>query len=211
MQFYAGRCFYFCRGIENCRQPVNNPAISKDIAVWGHGWALMDNYDLKRLKILIVDDYAPMRRLMFSLLRELGLKNLKQASNGREALRNLKETEPDLIITDALMEPMDGLEFTRKIREGEADIDPFIPIIMVSGQTEMSFIVHARDAGITEFLAKPISASSVYLRICNVISHPRSFIRIDDFFGPDRRRQGVAYSGDERRDTPHNYNTEAQV
>ena len=169
----------------------------------------MENYDLKRLKIMIVDDYAPMRRLMFSLLRELGLKNLKQASNGQEALMNLKEVESDLIITDALMEPMDGLEFTRKIRDGEADIDPFIPIIMVSGQTEMNFIVHARDAGITEFLAKPISARSVYFRICKVISHPRSFIRIENFFGPDRRRHAAIFGGDEHRDAPHKYNNQA--
>ena len=118
----------------------------------------MESYDLKDLKIMIVDDYSPMRRLLYSLLRELGLNKLSQASNGQEAIRNLKNAEPDLIITDALMEPMDGLEFTRKIRAGEADIDPFVTLIMLSGQTEMKFIVRARDAGVNEFLAKPISA-----------------------------------------------------
>jgi len=171
----------------------------------------MENYDLQNLKILVVDDYAPMRKLLFSLLRELGMNNLSQSSNGREALKSLNETEPDLIITDALMEPMDGLEFTRKIRGGEAEIDPFIPIIMVSGQTEMSFILKARDAGVTEFLAKPISARSVYLRICGVISNPRSFIRTDAFFGPDRRRQASVFTGDDRRETPHNYDAEAEM
>tara|TARA_B100000315_G_C14407342_1_gene509342 strand:- start:167 stop:778 length:612 start_codon:yes stop_codon:yes gene_type:complete len=199
-------------GVEDSIRPENNFHISKGINAYGRiHFRIMENYDLQNLKILVVDDYAPMRKLLFSLLRELGMNNLSQSSNGREALKSLNETEPDLIITDALMEPMDGLEFTRKIRGGEAEIDPFIPIIMVSGQTEMSFILKARDAGVTEFLAKPISARSVYLRICGVISNPRSFIRTDAFFGPDRRRQASVFTGDDRRETPHNYDAEAEM
>lgn len=170
----------------------------------------MENYNLENLKVLVLDDHAPMRRILMSLLRELGINRLTQSGNAVEALRNLQDTDPDLIITDALMEPMDGLEFTRKIREGEAGVDPFVPIIMISGQAEMRFIVKARDAGITEFLAKPISAHSVYLRICNVIASPRSFIRVEDFFGPDRRRHEVVFGGDERRETSHHYSEEKE-
>ncbi len=169
----------------------------------------MEKFDLTNLKIMIVDDYAPMRRLLLSILRELGIKNLSQAPNGEEALGSLKEAEPDIIITDALMQPMDGLEFTRRIRQGDSDIDPFVPIVMVSGQTELSFIVTARDAGVTEFLAKPISARSVYSRICGLISKPRPFIRTEGFFGPDRRRQPGAHGGDERRSNEHEYRVAA--
>ena len=171
----------------------------------------MENYNLENLKVMVVDDYSPMRKLLYSLLRELGINNLSQSSNGKEALKNLKGTEPDLIITDALMEPMDGLEFTRKIRQGDADVDPFIPIIMVSGQTEMSFILKARDAGVTEFLAKPISARSVYFRISTVISNPRSFIRTNAFFGPDRRRQPSVFGGDDQRETKHDYGAQVET
>ncbi len=170
----------------------------------------MENYNLENLKILILDDHAPMRRILMSILRELGINRLTQSGNAVEALRGLQEVDPDLIITDALMEPMDGLEFTRKIREGEAGVDPFVPIIMVSGQAEMKFIVKARDAGITEFLAKPISAHSVYMRIGSVISSPRPFIRVEDFFGPDRRRHEVVFGGDERRTTTHDYGGEEE-
>ena len=169
----------------------------------------MENFDLTNLKIMIVDDYAPMRRLLFSILRELGINNLSQANNGKHALEELNKAEPDLIITDALMEPMDGLEFTRQIRQGHGDVDPFLPIIMVSGQTELSFIFTARDAGVTEFLAKPISAKSVYARLCGIISKPRPFVRISGFFGPDRRRQAGAHGGDERRSDEHKYSEEA--
>lgn len=170
----------------------------------------MENYNLENLKVLILDDHAPMRRILMSLLRELGINRLTQSGNAVEALRSLRDVDPDLIITDALMEPMDGLEFTRQIREGEAGVDPFVPIIMISGQAEIRFIVKARDAGITEFLAKPISAHSVYKRICSVISSPRPFIRVEDFFGPDRRRNPVVFGGDERRSTTHDYGKEEE-
>ena len=170
----------------------------------------MENYNLENLKVLVLDDHAPMRRILMSLLRELGINRLTQSDNAVQALRSLQDTDPDLIITDALMEPMDGLEFTRKIREGEAGVDPFVPIIMVSGQAEMRFIIKARDAGITEFLAKPISARSVYMRICGVITSPRPFIRVEDFFGPDRRRHPVIFGGDERRTTTHDYGKEEE-
>lgn len=170
----------------------------------------MENYNLENLKTLILDDHAPMRHILLSLLRELGINRLHQSGNAEEALRNLQEIDPDLIITDALMEPMDGLEFTRKIREGDAGVDPFVPIIMISGQAEMKYIIKARDSGITEFLAKPISARSVYKRICSVISSPRPFVRVEDFFGPDRRRHPVVISGDERRSTAHDYGKEEE-
>ncbi len=168
----------------------------------------MESYDLTELNIMVVDDYAPMRKLLFSLLRELGLHKLSQSSDGEAAIKILEQTEPDLIITDALMEPMDGLEFTRKVRNGEAETDPYVPIIMISGQTEMNYIVKARDAGVNEFLAKPISARSIYARISSVISSPRPYIRISDFFGPDRRRQGTVYGGGERRENQHKYGSQ---
>lgn len=171
----------------------------------------MENLDLKDVKILIVDDYAPMRKLLISILRELGINRLSQSQDAIEAMRDLKSVEPDIIILDALMEPMDGLEFTRKVRHGDTDADPFIPIIMVSGQTEMNFIIRARDSGITEFLAKPISARLVYERICNVVENPRPFVRTENFFGPDRRRHATAFAGEDRRETPHDYGPGAAI
>ena len=171
----------------------------------------MDNYNLENLMTLVLDDHAPMRRILMSLLRELGINRLHQSGNAEVALRGLHDIDPDLIITDALMEPMDGLEFTRKIREGDVGVDPFVPIIMVSGQAEMKYIIRARDAGITEFLAKPISARSVYMRICSVINTPRPFIRVDGFFGPDRRRNPAVLGGDDRRKTAHDYGKEEEA
>jgi len=97
------------------------------------------------------------------------------------------------------MEPMDGLEFTRAVRMDPTSPNPFIPIIMLTGHTEMHRIVEARDAGVTEFLAKPVTANGVYARIKSVVENPRPFIKTDRYLGPSRRRRQQDIGGANRR------------
>jgi DNA-binding response OmpR family regulator len=71
---------------------------------------------------------------------------------------------------------------------------------MLTGHSEKRRVMIARDAGVTEFLAKPISAKGLYQRILNVVANPRPFIKTKNYFGPDRRRNtNAAYIGVERR------------
>ena len=94
----------------------------------------------------------------------------------------------------------DGLELVQMIRQPGGNANPYIPIIMLTGHSEKHRVMRARDAGITEFLAKPISATALYERILNLIANPRPFIRTKTYFGPDRRRNAAAsYIGPERR------------
>jgi len=165
----------------------------------------MTDYDLSGLQVLIVDDYRPMRRILLNVLFALGINNIMEASDGTEALKCLKTFPADLIVTDNLMEPMGGVELVRRIRDGENEIDPFLPVIMISGFSDMKHIVEARDVGINEFLTKPISAKLVYYRIRSVIENPRSFIRSDGFFGPDRRRRPQGLQGEDRRGEAYDY------
>jgi DNA-binding response OmpR family regulator len=86
------------------------------------------------------------------------------------------------------------------IRQPGANANPYVPIIMLTGHSEKKRVVSARDAGITEFLAKPISAKALYERILNVVANPRPFIKTKSYFGPDRRRNSNPnYVGPERR------------
>ncbi|MHA1598214.1 MAG: response regulator [Alphaproteobacteria bacterium] len=165
----------------------------------------MANYDISGLRVLVVDDHEPMRVILRRVLRALGLREIKEADSGDMALKILESTQIDLIITDNLMESMDGIELVRKIRAGEHGADPFAAIIMVSGQLSMDRIVEARDAGINEFLAKPISAKLVYMRICAVIENPRPFIRTGQYFGPDRRRRQLDFHGEDGRQVAYEY------
>ncbi|MDE0809430.1 MAG: response regulator, partial [Alphaproteobacteria bacterium] len=77
--------------------------------------------------------------------------------------------------------------------------DSFQPIIMVTGHTEKARITEARDAGINELMAKPVSAKSLYRRLVSVIEHPRQFVRTKTYFGPDRRRKVQPFEGPNRR------------
>lgn len=70
---------------------------------------------------------------------------------------------------------------------------------MLTGHTEMHRVIEARDAGVHEFLAKPISAKGLYSRVKSIIERPRPFIRAGLYFGPDRRRRQIDWKGSERR------------
>ncbi len=104
------------------------------------------------------------------------------------------------MITDWAMPIFDGIELTRMIRQPETSTNPYVPIIMVTGHAERRRVTEARDAGVTEFLVKPISAKALYQRIVSVVMLPRPFIKTSTYFGPCRRRTLSAnYGGVERR------------
>ena len=98
------------------------------------------------------------------------------------------------------MEGTNGEEFVRRVRLGSDTLNPFLPVIMVTGFTEIHRVVAARDAGVSGFLAKPISAKSLYQRLVGLVDDERAFVRMQDFFGPDRRSpRRLSHSGPERR------------
>jgi DNA-binding response OmpR family regulator len=76
-----------------------------------------------------------------------------------------------------------------------------VPIIMITGHTERYRVEAARDAGVTEFLAKPVTAHNLFARITEILERPRAFVRCDRYFGPDRRRHHEIenYTGPWRR------------
>ena len=158
-------------------------------------------YDLTTTKILIVDDMAPMLTLCKSILSIFGFKNVYLAHNGEEALEMTIRHDPDLIITDWMMAPMDGLEFTKEVRKNPLCPNPYVPIIMMTGFSSKLRVEAARDCGITEFLVKPFTSRDLYNRIVQIIERPRQFVDASDFFGPDRRRRVIKdYQGPQRRD-----------
>jgi two-component system chemotaxis response regulator CheY len=160
----------------------------------------MSGAGFENLRALIVEDNAHMRSLLRALLNSIGVKDIAEASHGQAAIEVLRERKSDLVLSDLAMKPMDGLEFTRYVRNHEHSPNPFVPIIMISGHTEKYRVEAARDAGVTEFLAKPITAHTLFSRIAEIVERPRAFVRCDSYFGPDRRRRATEdYSGPRRR------------
>lgn len=157
--------------------------------------------DLSALSVLVVEDNEHMRHLLRMVLRALGIETVIEAGNGEEAVEIISARAPDIVFTDWVMQPMDGLELAMFIRNAPESPNPFMPIIMVTAHSERSHVTAARDAGITEFLVKPISARAVLSRLRAVIEHPRAFVRAPGYFGPDRRRrrEDFSYRGPDRR------------
>jgi CheY-like chemotaxis protein len=155
---------------------------------------------LEPLQILLVDDNAQMRWIVSAMLKAAGVGTVKEASNGAEALTLLSEFAADLAIVDYNMAPLNGVEFTRLVRNAKDSPNPYLPIIMMTGHAERSRVMEARNAGITEFMVKPVTAKAVLGRIQTVIFKPRPFVRTDDYFGPCRRRmKDERYEGPFRR------------
>lgn len=148
-------------------------------------------YVLENVNVLVLDDNRHMRQLVESILHALGVKHVCQAGDAAQAFKELQHFNADVLIVDWHMEPLDGLDFVRLVRTAKDSPNPYVPIIMLSGYTEYRRVTEARDAGVNEFLAKPISAKALYQRFAAIIDNPRPFIRTKIYFGPDRRRQDV--------------------
>jgi CheY-like chemotaxis protein len=160
----------------------------------------MVRIDFNRLRFLVIDDNAHMRRILRTLLHGFGTREVYEAEDGAGALEAFTHYMPDIVLVDWVMPIFDGLELTQMIRQPGANANPYVPIIMLSAHSEKKRIVTARDAGVTEFLVKPISAKVLYERILNVVANPRPFIKTGSYFGPDRRRSvNPSYAGPERR------------
>ena len=160
----------------------------------------MVRIDFTRLRFLVIDDNAHMRQIVRTILLGFGAREIQEAEDGATGLETFTQNRPDIVITDWEMPIFTGIELTQMIRQPGPNANPFVPIIMLAAHTEKTRVMAARDAGITEFLAKPISAKALYLRIRNVIAHPRPFIKTETYFGPDRRRTtNPNYAGPERR------------
>jgi two-component system, chemotaxis family, chemotaxis protein CheY len=159
-----------------------------------------DKYNLSKLNFLVVEDNKHMRFIINDILRGFGVKQIIEASDGSDAFREMRSSNIHIAIVDWIMEPLDGYDFVRLVRTAPDSPNKHLPIIMLTAYTESYRIIAARDAGANEFLAKPISATSLFQRIVSIIKYPRSFVKIGSYFGPDRRRHlNATFDGDERR------------
>lgn len=159
----------------------------------------MVGYRLDRLSVMVVDDNRHMLHLISDILRGLTVRDVRQMTDPEQAFKELNVTPVDLIITEHQLQPINGIEFAKMIRTAQDSPDRFVPIIMVTGYSYLDTVTQARDVGVTEFLTKPISARSLYLRLLETIDRARPFIRAESFFGPDRRRRDEEHEGDENR------------
>lgn len=120
------------------------------------------------MKVLIVDDYKTMLRIMRNLLKQLGFENVEEAIDGSSALEILKENPKfGLIISDWNMEPMTGIELLRNVRS--TDTLKAIPFIMVTAESKSENVIAAKEAGVSNYIVKPFNADTLKAKMVSVL------------------------------------------
>ena len=115
------------------------------------------------MKILVVDDFQTMRRIIRNYLRQLGFNNVEEAEDGDVALEKLIETQFDFVITDWNMPKMTGIDLLKKIR-AENNFKN-IPVLIITAEAEKENVVQAAQAGVNDYIVKPFTPEVLQAKI----------------------------------------------
>ncbi|WP_110665486.1 chemotaxis response regulator CheY [Salinicola halophilus] len=113
----------------------------------------------KNMRILVVDDFPTMRRIVRSLLKELGFENVEEAEDGQEALTKLRAGGFEFVVSDWNMPNLDGLEMLKVIRQEPALQS--LPVLMVTAEAKKENIIAAAQAGANGYVVKPFTAATL--------------------------------------------------
>ena len=120
----------------------------------------------KNMRVMIVDDYTTMLRILSNLLRQLEITNVEEANDGETAFAAMQRNVPDLIISDWNMVPMTGLDLLRKVR-ADARLR-HIPFIMVTAESKTENVIAAKKSGVSNYIVKPFNAETLRAKIASV-------------------------------------------
>jgi len=121
----------------------------------------------KDMRVLIVDDYKTMLRIISNLLKQIGFSNVDEASDGATALQMLREADYGLVISDWNMEPMTGLQLLKEVRADE--VLKSTPFIMVTAESKTENVVAAKQAGVNNYIVKPFNAETLKRKLVAVL------------------------------------------
>jgi two-component system chemotaxis response regulator CheY len=142
---------------------------------------------LQSLTVLVIDDNPFMRRMIRTLLMNIGVKDVHEAVDGITGLQAIRTVTPDLVILDWEMPFLNGAEMVRIVRSPGVFPVPDVPIIMLSGYAERWRVMDAVRLGVNEFLIKPVSAKALLDRITSILALPRPAVQLGDYYGPKPR------------------------
>ena len=124
----------------------------------------MQAYDLTGLSILVLEKHLLIRKLLTDVFSEFGVPTVQSTQDPDVAWNMFLHFPVDIILSD-WTEGLDGMAFLTSVRQDPDSPNAFIPVVVCTANTELRHICTARDAGMTEFLAKPVSAVAIYARI----------------------------------------------
>ena len=119
------------------------------------------------MKVLIVDDYSTMLRILRNLLRQLNFSNVEEATDGGQALQMLRQTKFGLVISDWNMQPVTGIELLKEVRADDGLKS--LPFIMVTAESKTENIIAAKNAGVSNYIVKPFNAQTLKQKLVSVL------------------------------------------
>ena len=142
----------------------------------------MDLARFKGMKILVVDDHEPIRRLIRSVLKSVAVANVREVSDGREAIKLLRSFTPDMALVDIRMKPMGGIEFVQMLRNSsdEDGLPNDLPVVMVTGVEDENAIMEAVRSGADTVVTKPILPKALLERMSIGLDNAKQRIQPDE-------------------------------
>jgi two-component system, chemotaxis family, chemotaxis protein CheY len=126
-----------------------------------------------KVKMLVVDDFATMRRIIINLLKELGYTNFEQASDGVEALSIVKSKQIDFIVSDWNMPNMTGIDFLKAVR-ADTQLSE-MPFLLVTAEAKRSQIFEAAEAGTDGYIVKPFTAETLKEKLNKIVERKQNY------------------------------------
>ena len=143
--------------------------------------------DFSKLRVLVVENHALMRRLLAEMLRGFGVHQIRDARDVPEAIDLIYGETFDAVILDFFLGDLDGADFARRVRRDQDCRNREVPILLITAMPDHHKVMKVRDAGVNGMLAKPIAPKDLYLRLYAMLAYPRPFIVTKDYVGPVRR------------------------
>lgn len=145
---------------------------------------------LDKLKILLVEDHDAHAVTITAMLRAFGIQRIDRADDAEAAVRLLRAgTLYDLMLCDFNLGTINGLSLVKAVRQNDKLTNRYMPIVMVTGDAKPERIVAAREAGVNNFLSKPVEPPVLLRTIQGILNNPRAFVDTKTYFGPDRRNR----------------------
>lgn len=153
------------------------------------------NADFKYMKVLVVEDDEHVANIIKVVLMAFCVEQVHVCTNYDDAVDYIKDHPLHCVFVDYMMLPVGGIKLINYIRWYDEPDVAKLPIILCTVYTDLEKVIEARDAGVSEILAKPITPMSIFHKTVAAVHKPRPFVTSPTFKGPDRRRRNLPWVG----------------
>jgi DNA-binding NarL/FixJ family response regulator len=151
------------------------------------------------LSIILFDQHRESRQLVRDMLITTGVMDVRESNAIDDLLDKLRVKKADLVLMELPDDSKAGIEIVLAIRNPAKSPAPKVAITVITGLTDKKRVLAMRDAGVNDFIAKPVSADALHKRLARLVDKPQEFVENKAYFGPDRRRRDIDPAKDRRQ------------